>query len=129
MVALLDAGSRWRRSCRSAGQPAAAVAAPVAADAPRPAPPQQQVDGHNRDVSLINQTGEVIMYMQWSNSNETSWGDDRLGADVIANGQSWFVTIDDGTGSCNFDFQATTASGRAVQRQVNVCQVSEIYFN
>ena len=38
--------------------------------------------------------------------------------------------IDDGTGACNFDFMAVTASGREIVRpNVNVCGVYEIYFN
>lgn len=103
---------------------------PVAQQAP---PVQQQApapDAYNRDVTLINQAGEVIMYMYWSNTNDQNWGPDQLGSDVWPDGQSANVTIDDGTGACNFDFMAVTASGREIVRpNVNVCGVYEIYFN
>jgi hypothetical protein len=114
------------------GNDAAPVQAPppVASQAP---PAQQQApvpDAYNRDVTLINQAGEVIMYMYWSNTNQDSWGPDQLGSDVWPDGQSANVTIDDGSGACNFDFMAVTASGREIVRpNIDVCSVYEIYFN
>ncbi len=114
----------------------AAPAAPVPA-APAPAPVQQaqqaapvQQQQYNRDVRLINQTGDTIMYMRWSDANQSSYGEDRLGAEVMAEGASWDVTVDDGNGACVYDMMATTADGRNIVRNaVNVCQVSSVVFN
>jgi hypothetical protein len=94
---------------------------------------QQQTsasDQYNRDVRLINQTGDVVMYLYWSNTNEQNWGDDQLGQNVLPAGNSWDVTIDDGTGTCDFDIMAVTQGGRqVVHNGVNVCAVTEVYFN
>lgn len=87
-------------------------------------------DGYNRDVTLINQSGEVIMFFYWSNVDMDSWGPDQLGTEIMGDGQNWFVTVDDGSGACFFDFMAVTASERQIERRnVNVCSVYEIYFN
>lgn len=117
-----------REAPAAADKPADAAPAPAqAAPAPAPGP---QVDAYNRDVTLFNQSGETIMYLFWSNSSVESWGDDRLGSGVMPNGQQRFVTITDGTTACSFDLMGVTASGRQIEhRAVNVCSVSEVYFN
>ncbi len=111
--------------------PANPAVAPVAVPAPATAPQQApQSVAMNRDVSLVNASGEVIMYLYWSNTNQQSWGEDRLGSGTLAAGQRWFVTIEDGSDACNFDIKAVTASGREIQHAaVNVCAVSEVTFN
>lgn len=108
----------------------AEAAAPVAAPAPAAASGSQQNDALNRDITMFNQSGETIMYLYWSNTNEANWGDDRLGSSVLPNGQQWFVTVTDGSDACSFDLMGVTASGRQIEhRNVNVCSVSEVYFN
>ncbi|QZH73811.1 MAG: hypothetical protein JY451_08455 [Erythrobacter sp.] len=87
-------------------------------------------DGNNRDVSIVNATGETIMYLYWSNVAASGWGEDRLGSGVLAAGQNWNVTVDDASGACRFDFKARLASGREIeQRNVDVCAVYTIQFN
>ncbi len=87
-------------------------------------------DGLNRDVSLINKSGETIMFLYWSNVDEEYWGDDRLGSDILADGDSWYVTVADNTGACAFDMLGVTASGREIVRPgVNVCSVYEVTFD
>ena len=54
----------------------------------------------------------------------------ELTLQVLADGQNWFVTVNDGSGACQYDFMAVTASQRQIERRdVNVCGVYEIYFN
>ena len=92
------------------------------------AAPAPQGDGYNRDVTLINQTGDTIMYLYWSNSNESNWGPARSVG--LGDGQALPATVDDGSGACIFDFRAETAGGGEFERRnVNVCSVYEIYFN
>ncbi len=87
-------------------------------------------DGKNREVSLVNDTKETIYYIYWSNIGASGWGDDRLGSDVLLSGDSWGVTVDDGSGACQYDFKAKTAGGREIERRdVNVCAVFTITFN
>jgi TIR domain len=108
----------------------AEAAAPVTAVVSAPAAGPQQVDALNRDITMTNQSGETIMYLYWSNTNQQNWGDDRLGSSVLPNGQQWFVTVTDGSQACEFDIMGTTASGRQIEhRAVNVCSQSEVIFN
>lgn len=111
-----------------AGKPADAPAAPAAPPvAANPAPGQQQQ--LNRNVTLINQSGDTIMYLYWSNTSQDAWGQDQLGNDVLPDGQSVAANVDDGTGACEFDMMAVTSSGRQITQQaVNVCSIYEIYF-
>ena len=107
---------------------AAPVPAAPASAAPQAAPAQRQE--YNRDVRLINQTGDTIMYLYWSDTSQQNWGADRLGSDVFPAGNAWDVTIDDGNGACEYDIMAVTSANRQiVHNAVNVCSVYEIYFN
>lgn len=100
------------------------------AQAAAPPAPAQQQQQYNRDVRLINRTGDTIMYLRWSDADQSDYGADRLGSDVLGNGEYWDVTIDDGTGACTYDLMATTADGRNIARNgVNVCAVSSVTFN
>jgi hypothetical protein len=88
------------------------------------------VDGNNRDVAVHNHTGETIYYIYWSNTGDNSWREDRLGSDVLLDGQEWSVQVDDGSGACRFDFKIRTASSREIVRNnVNVCEVSSVDFD
>ncbi len=87
-------------------------------------------DGNNRDISIVNDTGETIMYLYWSNVAANDWGEDRLGSGVLAAGLNWNVTVDDASGACRFDFKARLASGREIERRnVDVCAVYTVQFN
>lgn len=126
MAATPDNAPAAAQSQAPATLPPAPAAAPQ--QQAQAAPPAQQQ--FNRDVRLINQTGDTIMYLRWSDENQSSYGEDRLGTEVMGNGDYWDVTIDDGTGACIYDLQATTAGGRNVVRNgVNVCAVSSVVFN
>jgi TIR domain len=108
----------------------AEAAAPVTTVVSAPAAEPQQVDALNRDITMTNQSGETIMYLYWSNTNQQNWGDDRLGSSVLPNGQQWFVTVTDGSDACEFDIMGVTASGRQIEhRAANVCSLSEVIFN
>ena len=68
--------------------------------------------------------------LYWSNTAANNWGDDRLGSGVLAAGQRWEVTVDDGSGACRFDFMARLANGREIERRnVDVCAVYSVQFN
>lgn len=87
-------------------------------------------DGNNRDITIQNRTGEAIMYLYWSNVAASGWGEDKLGSGILADGQDWNVTVDDGSGACRFDFMARLPDGRELeQRDVNVCAVWAVQFD
>jgi hypothetical protein len=55
--------------------------------------------------------------------------EDILGVDVLANGDTVEVNIDDGTGKCRFDFKAVFQSGaELVRNNINVCQISTFTY-
>jgi len=86
-------------------------------------------DGQNRQVSVHNRTGETIYYIYWSNTGDDTWREDRLGSDVLLEGDDLTVEVDDGSGACRFDFKVRTASDREIVRNdVNVCEVSSVSF-
>ncbi len=95
------------------------------------APPDTiSTDGNNRNIAILNQTGETLNFIYWTNSATLGWGDDKLGeSSVLATGQQWNVYAGDGSNACLFDFKAVTESGREfVSTQTNICEVSSVAF-
>ncbi|MEM1052337.1 MAG: hypothetical protein AAGI28_09610 [Pseudomonadota bacterium] len=83
----------------------------------------------NRNISLLNNTGEALTGLFWSNSATMAWGEDRLAGNSLASGQQWNVQAIDGSGACLFDFRAIMQNGRQiVVSQVNVCEASSVTF-
>lgn len=83
----------------------------------------------NRTVSLLNNTGEALQSLFWSNSATLGWGEDKLGDALLGKDQQWNVNVTDGSESCLFDFRAVTASDREIEiASVNVCEVASIAF-
>jgi len=90
----------------------------------------QSNDGHDRRVTIVNGSSEVLYSFRASNSANTNWGPDQLGNDTLQPGQSVQWNFDDGSGACMWDFQATfsDANGghqhQVEKRQINVCQIT-----
>ncbi len=87
-------------------------------------------DGNNRNIAILNRTGETLSSLYWSNSGTLDWGADKLGdASVLAAGQQWNVNASDGSNACLFDFRALTAGGREIEfTRINVCEVTSVAF-
>ena len=89
----------------------------------------QSKDGYDRQLRIHNQTGWTMTGFQASDSRSRAWREDRLSSGAVASGQSWNLTVDDGSGACVFDFRATMANGQTLERHnVNVCQIADFYF-
>ncbi|BDW81885.1 hypothetical protein MACH24_13230 [Erythrobacter sp. Dej080120_24] len=84
----------------------------------------------DRNISILNQTGETISSIFWSNSATLDWGDDKLaGSGVLAGGQQWNVNVSDGSQACLFDFKVVTQSGREIEMaRVNACETAMVEF-
>lgn len=83
----------------------------------------------NRNISLLNKTGETVESLYWTNSATIGWGDDRLASAAIAQNQQWNVEVGDGSNACLFDFRAVTTSEREIEvGQVNVCESAIVTF-
>ena len=87
-------------------------------------------DGFNRNIAILNRTGESLNSVFWSNSATFDWGDDKLGdASVLAVGQQWNIYAGDSSNACLFDFKAVTGSGREItQSDINICEVTSVTF-
>ncbi len=83
----------------------------------------------DRNVDVVNQTGQTMVHFYASNTGTDSWEEDILGHDKLANGDTQPVNIDDGSGACRFDFKAVFADGSSsVRRGVDVCKVSSFTY-
>jgi hypothetical protein len=92
----------------------AAILAPVLAYA-----------AEDRRVEVVNASGRELREFYASNSQRSNWEEDILGQDTLPSGRSITINIDDGSGTCRFDFLAVLDGGRKVeQRNINVCEVS-----
>jgi len=85
-------------------------------------------DGYNRVVNITNSTGITMTHFYASNSGQSTWGPEQLGATtVLSSGQYVTINFDDGSGSCSYDFQAKFADGQTLNRfGINVCSVLTI---
>ncbi|KMO44920.1 hypothetical protein VQ03_00500 [Methylobacterium tarhaniae] len=83
----------------------------------------------NRHVDIVNKTGMTLKEFYASSTGSNNWEEDILGRDTIANGETFDINIDDGTGACRFDFRAVFQNGgESVKRNVNVCEISTFTY-
>ena len=73
---------------------------------------------------LNNRSGQTINEVYVSSSEVSSWGQDRLGADVLPAGRT--LTIRLPNGQCVNDILVVMAGGRRMERrQVNTCAITD----
>jgi hypothetical protein len=79
----------------------------------------------DRRVTILNKTGYTMVEFYASAAGESDWQEDILGADMLSNGQSVAIDIDDGSGACVYDFKAVFDDGDELTRGgINVCEIS-----
>ena len=84
----------------------------------------------NRVVTIVNETGYVMVEFYGSNKGTTSWEEDILGYDVLGGYDSVDINFDDGTGYCIFDFKAVFSDGdEVVSEDINVCEIPTFTYN
>lgn len=89
----------------------------------------QAATAANRHVDIINKTGMTLKHFYASSTGSSNWEEDILGRDTIANGETFDIDIDDGTGACRFDFRAVFQNGsESVKRNINVCEISTFTY-
>lgn len=78
---------------------------------------------------LTNRKSRSIHYFYVSPTNVDSWEEDILGRDTLSPGESIRVSIDDGRGSCLYDFKAVFSDGStSTDYDVNICDLSAYTF-
>jgi len=102
--------------------PGAGAGATVTPGRPPGAVPAQG----NPSFTFVNASGEQISEIYVSLSSQSSYGPDRLGANVLPPGQSLAIPLPLG-GGCLTDIRVVYASGRAAERrQVETCSIANL---
>lgn len=77
---------------------------------------------------LNNRTGTTINEIYVSSSAVSSWGNDRLGQNVLNSGQTLTIRLPDG--QCMNDIRVVYANGRSQEwRQQNTCNITDFNIN
>lgn len=83
----------------------------------------------DRNVEVYNKTKTTLVAFYASRVSTNDWEEDILGDDILEPGQSVTIDVDDGTGSCVYDFKGEFEDGEdVISRKVNVCEVAEFSF-
>ncbi len=76
---------------------------------------------------LNNGGNRVIREVYVSSANDSGWGSDRLGANVLSPGQAMVVRLPNG--QCVNDVRVVFMDGQAQERrQVNTCALTDMAF-
>lgn len=122
-------------SAANGAAPAANAAAPAAGNEGGSAPaPESAAEGEaaapagsQQDFTIINNTGQTVMTLNVSPSDQNSWGPDILGQNVLPNGQQGQVQFVRGQDQCNWDIRATFEGGQTGDwRNINLCETTTI---
>ena len=73
---------------------------------------------------LVNDSGLTLMEFYTSPVDEGSWGDDILGANVLATGEAGQVTLADGSAQCDYDLRLVFEDGSELIDTVNACDTA-----
>lgn len=73
---------------------------------------------------LVNNSGLTLMEFYTSPVDEGTWGDDILGADVLAPGETGSVNIADGSALCDYDLRFVFEDGQELVDAVNICDMA-----
>ena len=94
-----------------------------------PAGPARAQPLHDRDVTVTNRAAQNIDQLYLSPKTDDSWGDDRLGDEVLEAGHSIRVSLDNGR-ECKFDVQAVYEdASREELHNVDMCRTSALSFD
>lgn len=79
-----------------------------------------------QNFTFVNQSGQTINTLQVSATGENEWGEDILGRDTLANGESAQITFERGDDRCLWDIRATAEGGELDMRNVNLCETTTV---
>ena len=77
--------------------------------------------------TLVNRSNRDLEAFYVAHPNESDWGEDILGKDILFPGESVEITIDDGRTDCLYDIKGllgpgeNVGSGELIQTDVNIC--------
>ena len=73
---------------------------------------------------LINNSSVDLHELYVSAHEADEWGEDILGTDLLAAGETGTVTIADGKETCDYDLRFVAEDGSALERNVNLCEMA-----
>jgi len=85
--------------------------------------------GYTQDISIRNDTGFDIWYVYISPTDSDDWGEDRLGDEVIMDGDSFTICMPGYGSKCQFDVKIVDSDGDDyVKMDVNLCSIESLTF-
>ncbi len=85
--------------------------------------------GYSQDVTISNDTGFNVWYVYISSVDSDSWGEDRLGDEVIMDGDTFEFCMPGYGSDCSFDVKITDSDGDSyVKMGVNLCSIDYLSF-
>ena len=92
----------------------------------RPTPPASQTG--DPSFALVNRSGRIVNEAYASLATEQGWGSDRLGTNVLGNGQRFQINLPQGP--CLWDVAVVYDDGRREEKRgQNLCAVTEVIFD
>jgi hypothetical protein len=80
-------------------------------------------------VTIVNKTGMAMKHFYASVTSTNAWEEDILGKDVLEDGESVEVEIDDGSEKCHYDFKAVFENGASLERaDIDVCKTESFTY-
>lgn len=73
---------------------------------------------------LINDSSVNLQQLYVSPSDSDAWGDDILGTDILAAGETGTVTITDGLETCAYDLRFVTDEGNEISGSADLCEMA-----
>ena len=71
---------------------------------------------------LVNRSGLTLMEFYTSAVDEGAWGDDLLGANVLASEESGTVALSDAAAQCAYDLRFVFEDGTEMTDSVDACE-------
>ncbi|MCJ2031218.1 hypothetical protein MKK50_17780 [Methylobacterium sp. J-043] len=80
-----------------------------------------------QDFTLVNRTGYQIDEVYVGPVSQSHWGQDVMGKDAIANGDTADITFNGSSNACKWDIKVVYNDGDESEfRAVNLCNVSRV---
>jgi hypothetical protein len=76
-----------------------------------------------QDFTIVNNTGQAILTLNVSPSDEAAWGPDILGVDILAAGERAEISFDNAEERCEWDIRVTYEDGdTGAWGGINLCE-------
>jgi hypothetical protein len=114
----------------TANKNTAATPAPTSTPAPANAQADAASTAGKQDFTLHNETGVVIDQLFVSPSDKDEWGEDILGKDTLASGQSVEIVFSPKEKAAKWDMKVMDSEGTSIEwNDLNLIEISEVTLN